>query len=183
MEQTNTMIVYWNYFVYKEWKMYMAATSKGLCYVSSPNKTFDELAMWVKTRLPNHCLMENDAELEGYVTQFKEYFQGRRTVFTVPVDLYGTRFQLSVWNALAEIPHGLTNSYSNIADRIHHPKSVRAVGAAIGANPILIAVPCHRVIGKNGTLTGYRGGLDMKTALLQLERGDLVSERGAAYVQ
>jgi methylated-DNA-[protein]-cysteine S-methyltransferase len=74
-----------------------------------------------------------------------------------------------VWNALCEIPYGQTQSYSDIANYIAKPASVRAVGTAIGANPVLISVPCHRVIGKNGSLTGYRGGLDMKTKLLQLE--------------
>ena len=98
------------------------------------------------------------------------YLEGKRKIFTVPFDFNGTAFQLAVWNALCEIPYGQTKSYSDIANYINKPAAVRAVGAAIGANPVLITVPCHRVVGKNGSLTGYRGGLEMKTQLLDLER-------------
>jgi len=94
---------------------------------------------------------------------------GQRKNFTAAITLHGTAFQQSVWQALLEIPHGETVSYSDIAERIGNPKAVRAVGTAIGANPMLIIVPCHRVIGKNGSLTGFRGGLEMKIQLLDLE--------------
>lgn len=82
--------------------------------------------------------------------------------FTIPIDVYGTAFQLAVWNTVREIPYGETHSYSEIAERIQKPNAVRAVGTAVGANPLLITIPCHRVIGKNGKLTGFRGGLEMK---------------------
>jgi methylated-DNA-[protein]-cysteine S-methyltransferase len=174
MEQVNTQTVFWTHFVYDKWSIYMAATSKGLCYVGSQNKSLDELVKWKETYLPNHDLQQNDAKMTDYMTQFREYFQGQRTEFTLPIDLYGTHFQMSVWHALIAIPHGVTYSYSDIAAHINNPNAVRAVGASIGANPILIAVPCHRVIGKNGALTGYRGGLEMKTELLKLERDRLI---------
>ena len=96
--------------------------------------------------------------------------KGKEQTFTVSFDYKGTAFQLAVWNALCEIPYGQTTSYSDIANSINKPTAVRAVGAAIGANPVLITVPCHRVVGKNGSLTGYRGGLEMKTQLLDLEK-------------
>ena len=86
------------------------------------------------------------------------------------MDLHGTPFQMAVWEALRKIPFGVTVSYTDIAERIGKPSSVRAVGTAIGANPVLITVPCHRVIAKSGKLTGYRGGLDMKEQLLGLEK-------------
>jgi len=86
------------------------------------------------------------------------------------VDAEGTEFQLRVWNALREIPHGETRSYADIARRIGRPKAVRAVGAANGSNPVAIVVPCHRVIGANGTLTGYGGGLEKKEWLMKHER-------------
>jgi methylated-DNA-[protein]-cysteine S-methyltransferase len=177
VETKNNQTVYWTLFGYEQWHMYIAATSYGLCYVGSPNKPFVELSNWVRNRFPNSVLVQDDEKLQPYTVEIAEYFRGQRRTFTMPVDLYGTPFQLSVWNALCEIPFGHTQSYSEIADLIQKPASVRAVGAAIGANPVLIAVPCHRVIGKNGTLTGYRGGLEMKKQLLQLESERSLMER------
>lgn len=178
MVSKNNLTVYWTLFVYEQWKMYIAATSNGLCYVGSPNKLFEELSNWVKKHLPNSVLMQDDEKLQPYTAELTEYFWGQRKTFVQPLDLYGTPFQLSVWNALRKIPYGHTRSYSEIANHIQKPFSVRAVGAAIGANPVLIVVPCHRVIGKNGTLTGYRGGLEMKKQLLQLENeSSLIGER------
>ena len=105
------------------------------------------------------------------VAQLAEYFAGRRARFEVPLDINGgTIFQQSVWQALLKIPHGSTTSYSDIGQRIGNAAAVRAVGAAVGRNPISIIVPCHRVLGRDGALTGYAGGLDRKTALLSLER-------------
>ncbi|WP_028400272.1 methylated-DNA--[protein]-cysteine S-methyltransferase [Ectobacillus panaciterrae] len=170
MEIKNNQSVYWTRLVHEDWKIYVAATEKGLCYVSSQNQPFDELAEWVKNRLPNHVLIQDDEKLKSYVIELIEYLQGKRQSFTVPADLHGTPFQLSVWDALCKIPYGRTYSYSDIANHIEKPDAVRAVGTAIGANPALITVPCHRVIGKNGALTGYRGGLEMKTKLLSLEK-------------
>jgi methylated-DNA-[protein]-cysteine S-methyltransferase len=97
------------------------------------------------------------------------YFAGDRVTFDVPLAPAGTPFQLKVWDALCGIPHGETVSYAEIARRVGRPSAVRAVGAANGRNPIPILIPCHRVIGADGTLTGYGGGLDRKQALLALE--------------
>jgi methylated-DNA-[protein]-cysteine S-methyltransferase len=177
VETKSNQTVYWTLFVYEQWQMYIAATSNGLCYVGSQNQPFEELSNWVKNRFPNSVMVRDDEKLQPYTVEFVEYFRGQRKTFTMPVDLHGTSFQLSVWNALREIPYGQTQSYSEIADHIRKPSSVRAVGAAIGANPVLIMVPCHRVIGKNGTLTGYRGGLEMKKQLLQLESESSLIER------
>ncbi|MDB5779955.1 MAG: methylated-DNA--protein-cysteine methyltransferase [Polaromonas sp.] len=102
--------------------------------------------------------------------QLGEYFAGRRSRFDLPLDLRcGTAFQQSVWQALLAIPHGEVTSYGEVSRRIGHPAAVRAVGGAIGRNPVSIIVPCHRVTGTGGALTGYAGGLDRKTALLRLE--------------
>lgn len=103
------------------------------------------------------------------VEQLADYFSGQRTNFDLPLDAKGTAFQKSVWQALCDIPHGQTCSYGDIANKLGNPKAVRAVGAANGKNPISIVVPCHRVIGANGTLTGYAGGLTRKSFLLELE--------------
>jgi methylated-DNA-[protein]-cysteine S-methyltransferase len=101
--------------------------------------------------------------------QLEEYFAGKRRKFTVKLDAAGTEFQTKVWRALTTIPFGETRSYRQIADQIGSGKAVRAVGAANGRNPISIIVPCHRVIGTNGKLTGFAGGLDVKAKLLALE--------------
>ena len=101
--------------------------------------------------------------------QLSEYFAGHRKVFDLPLAPGGTAFQQAVWKALAAIPFGDLRSYRDIAEEIGKPNAVRAVGAANGRNPIPIVVPCHRVIGSDGSLTGFAGGLDMKRALLALE--------------
>ena len=101
--------------------------------------------------------------------QLDEYFSGTRRSFELPLRLCGTPFQQRVWSALCEIPYGETRSYRDIAEAVGSPRAYRAVGMANNRNPILILVPCHRVIGADGALVGYGGGLDMKRALLELE--------------
>lgn len=108
--------------------------------------------------------------LRGAVGQLSDYFAGNRRSFDLPLRLQGTPFQLTVWRALQDIPYGQTISYGELARRIGNPKASRAVGLANGSNPIAIVVPCHRVIGSNGKLTGYGGGLCHKETLLALER-------------
>ena len=109
--------------------------------------------------------------LRASATQLEEYFAGTRRTFDLPLDLRGTPFQLRAWSALAEIPYGTTVSYGEQARRLGVPTAVRAIGAANGSNPLPIVLPCHRVIGANGALTGYGGGLDIKRWLLAHERG------------
>lgn len=104
--------------------------------------------------------------------QLDEYFTGTRKTFDFPYRLHGTPFQERVWAALLEIPYGETRSYKDIAEAIGCPKAFRAVGMANHANPIFIVIPCHRVIGTNGGLVGYGGGLEMKKALLELEKSN-----------
>ena len=107
--------------------------------------------------------------LAPVVAQLEEYFAGERRAFDVPLDLVGTELQLAVWEQLLEIPYGTTISYSELARRAGRPDVARAVGACVGQTPVPIVVPCHRVIGKDGSLTGYGGGLPRKQALLELE--------------
>jgi len=104
------------------------------------------------------------------ISQLDAYFKGRRFKFDVPMALTGTDFQKKVWKELAKVPYGETISYGELAERIGNPRAGRAVGMASGKNPVPIIIPCHRVIGKNGTLTGFGGGLDVKQALLDLEK-------------
>ena len=105
------------------------------------------------------------------IEQLDQYFAGERTEFDLELDLRGTQFQKDVWNALLTIPYGETRSYGEIARQIGRPDRARAVGAANGSNPVSIIVPCHRVIGSDGSLTGYGGGLPRKRFLLDLESG------------
>ena len=108
--------------------------------------------------------------LGAATAQLREYFAGERTAFDLPLDPAGTPFQLTVWAALREIPYATTLNYGQLAARVGNVKASRAVGLANGRNPLSIVVPCHRVIGANGSLTGYGGGLDRKRLLLDLER-------------
>ena len=113
---------------------------------------------------------EETPQLAEARAQIAEYFAGTRTAFDVPLDLRGTDFQVAAWRALADIPHGTTVSYGEQARRIGRPSAVRAIGAANGRNPVPVVLPCHRVVGADGSLTGFGGGLEVKRALLDHER-------------
>jgi methylated-DNA-[protein]-cysteine S-methyltransferase len=133
------------------------------------------LRMVDQTYEPSHDGWEPDDEaFPEAVEQLEAYFAGGRTDFELELDLVGTQFQRRVWAALQTIPYGETRSYGEIARQIGAPGAFRAVGLANGHNPIGIIVPCHRVIGSNGSLTGYGGGLDRKRALLELEKSRTV---------
>ncbi len=120
-----------------------------------------------------------DPMLRDAVRQLREYFKGRRERFDLPLAPEGTTFQRGVWRAIAKVPAGRTASYGDLARRIGRPSSVRAVGAAVGRNPLSVVVPCHRIVGSDGSLTGYAGGLARKRALLALERVEIDPARDA----
>lgn len=162
-------ILYWEYLPYKQWKFRLAATDQGLCAVQQPDQSLSALEKWASRHFPKFSLSNDEPKLAPYITQLNEYFQGHRQTFDLPLDLHGTDWQQSVWRALTKIPYGTTCSYADIAREINRPQAVRAVGAANRANPIPIIIPCHRVIGKNGRLVGYRGGLAIKEELLAIE--------------
>lgn len=161
--------IYWTCLALDQGNIHLAVSSRGLVYAGAFQQPYPEMEHWLAARYPAYERVRDDAKLRSYTDLLNAYMQGRRDKFTLPLDLAGTSFQLSVWQALSEIPYGETRSYADIAARIGKPAAVRAVASAIGANPALIFVPCHRVIGKDGALRGYRGGLDMKKSLLQLE--------------
>lgn len=150
--------------------LYVVASDEGIVYIGTPKAAFEEVEVWAKKPFKNCTFEENSEKLAPYIEQLEAYFKGDLREFDIPIHVKGTPFQLAVWNALKELPFGVTTSYSGIAERIGNPKAVRAVGAAIGANPILAIIPCHRVIGKNGKMTGFRSGIPMKEFLLQLEQ-------------
>ncbi len=147
----------------------LVATPTGLCRVGLPGEGWaalkEWLARWVGPEMPE----ENPEALAPAVTQLREYFSRIRREFDLPLDLRGTPFQRRVWEELRGIPYGQTVSYGELARRVGRPGAARAVGRAVGANPIPIIVPCHRVIGADHSLVGYGGGLEVKEALLRLE--------------
>lgn len=144
-------------------EMLLAATDRGVCGVWFVGQRHGpDASGWREA--PDHPV------LVEAIAQLRAYFAGERTSFDLPLDLqHGTAFQQSVWQALLAIPRGGTTSYAELGRRIGKPEAARAVGAAVGRNPVSIVVPCHRVLGTGGGLTGYAGGLERKTALLQLE--------------
>ena len=144
--------------------LWLAATRKGICAISF------RAPKGAPTRAGGKENADARKILKNVSAELSRYFAGKDGEFAkIPVDAAGTDFQLRVWSALREIPPGQTRSYGEIARRIGRPKAVRAVGAANGSNPVAIVVPCHRVIGANGTLTGYGGGLEKKEWLLKHE--------------
>jgi len=142
-------------------ELLLAGEDDGLAMIGFPKGSM--------RRDPEPDWIFNEKPLENARQQLVEYFAGTRKNFDLPLQLSGTEFQVSVLKALQDIPYGETVSYGEIARRIGRPKAMRAVGAANGRNPIPIVVPCHRVIGSSGDLTGFGGGLDTKEALLRLE--------------
>lgn len=143
----------------------LAASDRGLCQLNfmAGRHLAKPEGDWRSARAP----------FAEAIRQLKSYFAGELRRFDLPLDLLGTPFQLRVWRRLLEIPYGETVSYGQLARAIGQPEAARAVGLANGANPVAIIVPCHRVIGANGTLTGYGGGLPIKQKLLALESRQL----------
>jgi O-6-methylguanine DNA methyltransferase len=148
----------------------IASTSAGLAYLGLPRAGGRGFAGWLARALPDARREEAFAPNRDAIRQLLEYLAGKRTTFDVPLDLRGTPFQRAVWDALLAIPYGETRSYRDIAESLGRPRAVRAVGAANGANPLAIVVPCHRVIAADGSLGGYGGGLALKARLLAMER-------------
>ncbi|WP_038173268.1 MULTISPECIES: methylated-DNA--[protein]-cysteine S-methyltransferase [Vibrio] len=155
-------MTYYTYYTSPLGKVTLQANAQGL------------LGVWFETQTTQpDCLGEYSEDhpiLNQAIKQLQEYFTGQRRHFTLSIAAVGTPFQQQVWQALTTIPYGQTWSYQDIADAIGNPKAVRAVGLANGKNPVSIIVPCHRVIGKNGKLTGYAGGVERKAQLLALEK-------------
>lgn len=144
----------------------IAATERGICGIYfEEHKHFKGKDGWQ----PTFAGSSAHAHLQKAATQLDAYFSGKLHAFDVPLDLSGTHFQREVWNALCSIPFGGSVTYSQHAYGLGKPKATRAVGAAIGRNPVSIIVPCHRVVGSSGSLTGYAGGVDRKRFLLALE--------------
>ncbi|WP_309867467.1 methylated-DNA--[protein]-cysteine S-methyltransferase [Desmospora profundinema] len=149
----------------------LAATKKGICRLdfAKGEERWLHLERWAKEWLGRVSMERNDEVLLPVTRQLREYFEGRRRSFDVDLDLFGTSFQKLVWEQLLTIPYGELRSYKEVAQRMGAAKAVRAVGGANNKNPVSILVPCHRVVGSNGSLVGYGAGLEIKETLLRLE--------------
>ncbi|WP_367617645.1 methylated-DNA--[protein]-cysteine S-methyltransferase [Salirhabdus salicampi] len=150
----------------------IVVSDEKVCFINygSLDQTRPLVKRWAKAHLLGERLLrEENSILQMAKQQLHEYFQKERTSFNLPYALHGTTFQRKVWEALQTVPYGETCSYKDIAIKIQSPKAVRAVGGAVNRNPLAIIIPCHRVIGSNGALVGYNGGLDKKKTLLKLE--------------
>lgn len=158
--------IYYQEFQLQGNKYILATTDKGLAFVGSPNRGIEELQKFY----PQAQLIERNKDLSVAAREVNEYLKGQRKTFDLTIDINGTPFQETVWKELQSIPYGATSNYTQIAKQIDRPKAVRAVGSAIGKNPVLMVIPCHRVLTKANTLGGYRGGLKMKQDLLTLEQ-------------
>jgi len=149
--------------------MIAAASARGVCRLLPPGQTMDDLVRWVARKAPTAELVPDASADWRLRTQVLEYLAGTRRAFTVPLDLHGTPFQRAVWRAVCAIPYGETRSYADIARAIGRPGAWRAVGAANAVNPVCLVIPCHRVIGADGTVKGYAGGVLNRRLLLAIE--------------
>ena len=178
--EATTKTIYWTSVPSAQGECVLMATERGLCWLGTPGTPREDGETLLRNVYPGAVIKASaNAILRQATDELQRYFAGERVTFTCPLDLHGTPFQLAVWQALCSIPYGETRSYADVARLIRRPTACRAVGAANGANPVAIIVPCHRVIGSNGTLTGYGGGLPTKAWLLQLEHG---THKGCRYI-
>ncbi len=158
----------------------VVCSEKGLAYLELPHQNGRGLAGWMKLHAPEARLLDRRVANDAVIDQLLEYTTGARRAFEIDLDLRATPFQLAVYRHVAKIPYGETLAYSEIAERLGQPKAVRAVGAANGANPIPLVIPCHRVIARGGALQGYAGGLELKARLLVMEGAVPVRESAQA---
>lgn len=154
-------------------RMLVASSEKGVVRLLLPAEPEGEFFAWLRRVFGDENIRHDpgagDDINELAIAEINAYLSGRLKAFSVPVDMRGTDFRRAVWRKIAEIPYGTTATYGEIAAAIGRPGAARAVGAASGANPVPVIIPCHRVIGSGGSLVGYGGGLDLKRFLLNLE--------------
>ena len=151
--------------------MLAGATSEGICVLEFSNRIRLEKEFSDLQKLLNAVMLPGrNQHLDQLENELKEYFDGSRKTFTVPLHIPGNEFSQSVWQSLQEIPYGKTYTYKEQADKMNNPKAIRAIAATNGKNRLAIIIPCHRVIGSNGSMTGYAGGIDKKIWLLRFEK-------------
>lgn len=171
-QKASTETLYWSSVASPRGQCVVMATERGVCWTGTPGTPADAGFSWLSRKYPFKDAVEDAAvaPLQQALDELLRYFAGEYIQFACPLDLYGTPFQIAAWQAMFHIPYGETRSYGELAQQIGYPNAARALGAASAANPVAIIVPCHRVVGSNGQLVGYGGGLPTKQWLLALER-------------
>lgn len=160
--------MYYNFIETQFGTLLLCSTKKGVKRIMLPGAN---QLLQLKQEFKNDEYEENKEINERAALQLQEYFQGKRKQFSLELELEGTEFQKKVLEAVREVPYGTTRSYKDIAERIGNPKAVRAVGNANRTNPLPIIIPCHRIIGTDGSMTGFGGGIELKRKLLEFEKG------------
>jgi len=155
-------------------RIYVASTERGVCKVSVPRESRKDFFDWLKKHFDLETIADNRARNKDVIDQLARYFNGKLAKFTCPIDLIGTPYQIRVWKELVKIPYGSTISYRSLARKVFTPNAFQAVGRANGANPLPIIIPCHRVLGSDGSLVGYSCGIKTKEFLLRLEGAIIV---------
>lgn len=154
----------------RQYSVPVVVSEQGIVYIGSFEETFENVHNLLQSKITFEWAV-NSHQSQEIIEQLEDYFKGERELFTLAIDWqWGTIFQQTVWKQLSTIPYGTSTSYSEVAEAIGRPLSVRAVASAIGKNPLSIMVPCHRVLTKDRRLGGYSGGLDMKRTLLAIEK-------------
>lgn len=165
------MTIYYTILQWDEYEVYLAATVSGLIRIATGTEGEAELKAWLERHFPDCDLHYDQTKMSEYKKDISDYLHGKKESFESDMQLVGTDFQKEVWLELQKIAYGEVRSYADIANNIGRPKAVRAVASAIGKNPLLFIVPCHRIVRKDGSLSGFRAGTEVKEKLLQLEQG------------
>ena len=170
--------IHWTEFETSVGTMRIAASARGVVYLELPLENGRGFRGWMKRHAPSATLVEAFEPNREYIAQVNQYLEGKRREFDIPLDVRGTEFQCAVYDELSRIGYGELRSYGDVARAVGRPSAVRAVGAANGANPIALIIPCHRVIASSGQLQGYGGGLELKAHLLAMEQSLPSVEQG-----
>jgi methylated-DNA-[protein]-cysteine S-methyltransferase len=149
--------------------VYVASTDRGVCKICIPRETKKDFFRWVRRHFSDDEVVEDRAKNRGIIDDLEQYVEGKLSKFRSAPDEIGTVFQTRVWRELRKIPYGTTITYKQLARRVGIPKGYQAVGRAVASNPLPIVIPCHRVLGSDGRLTGYAAGIKTKEFLLRLE--------------
>lgn len=150
-------------------RLTVVKSERGVCFIALPSNTMAHIRSWLRRFFPDETLMSTPASFERERQELQEYLQGRRKRFSFPLDHRNTPFSIKVLDEVCRVPYGATATYGTIARRVGHSRAARAVGTALAANPLALVIPCHRIIGTNGTMTGYSGGIALKEQLMDLE--------------
>jgi O-6-methylguanine DNA methyltransferase len=173
--------IHWTEFDSAIGTMRIASSERGVVYLELPLENGRGFFGWMKRHAPTAELVEDFERNREYIAQVTQYLEGKRREFELPLDVRGTEFQCQVYDELAKIRYGEIRSYGDVASAVGRPRAVRAVGAANGANPIALIIPCHRVIASSGQLQGYGGGLELKARLLAMEQSLPNSAQGQLF--